>query len=492
MPPFLTDTAEIRLVFVSFGGEFDMLEFNVTATMSDDAHSLLPQRCNTDATFKFMGNRIAANFTAVYNCQSSLPDSISELSNRELMNQLRPVPLKKAEADIYRKYDATRKAADTIATDTAENHKMSRIEQVAIDFIDDNLLSSLTAASGGASVRLSPLLNPQYLGYSPHKGISYKLSLGAKYAWNSHRYLTFNPVLGYNFKQRQVYYQAPLRMNYNPKRNGYAEICLAGGNRTSSSLMESDIRKKAGDSISLPDFRDNYLTVLNNVVAFDWLEITSGIVYHRRLSTNRQLMRQLGTPSEYRSFAPMLTLRLKPFSNGPLLTANYERGLENVLKSNLNYERWEFDAAYRMPLLMLREVNMRVGSGFYTQRNSNYFVDYANFRDIYLPTGWNDEWAGQFQLLDATWYNASNYYIRGHISYQSPLMFMSWWPLIGRMVEAERIYVSALSIQHTRPYFEVGYGFTNRFVSAALFSSWAGRRHHELGCKLTLELFRRW
>ncbi|MBR1547449.1 MAG: hypothetical protein IJ637_01825 [Prevotella sp.] len=489
----VVDYSTGRLVFVSFSGEFDMLSFNVTATMSDDVQSLLPERCNTDATFSFLGNRIASNFTAIYNCNVSLPDSVSEISDRQLMEQLRAIPLKKSEQAIYKRYDEKYGIrTDTLGSDTTNTHKLKALEQQALDFIDDNLLSSFSANAGGASVHMSPLVNPQYVSYSPNKGISYKLSLGARYAWNSHRYLTLNPELGYSFKKRQIYYSAPLRMTYNPKRNGYAELSIAGGNRTVSSLLESDLQEHKGDSISLPEFRDDYIRAVNNVVAYDWLEITSGIVYHRRTSTDKHIMHQLESPAEYRSFAPVLIVRLTPLSLGPTLTANYERGIKNVFRSNLAYERWEFDAAYKKTLRALRQLNARVGSGFYTTRNSAYFVDYTNFRDENLPTGWNDEWAGQFLLLDSRWYNASNYYVRGHMSYQSPLMMLSWWPLIGRAVEKERVYISALSIQHTRPYWEVGYGFTNRFVSAGLFAGWFGSHFQKIGCKLTLELFKRW
>ena len=491
-----------RLTFVSFSGEYDMVTFNVTATMSDDIQSLLPERCNTDATFRFLGNKISANFTAIYDCPTTLPDSVKNLDSREVMTQLRPVPLRKNEEAIYQQYDqrlatadsiaAAAEAADSLATDSTGKSKRRRLDDTAWDFISDNLLSRFSAHSGGISIHISPLFNPQYLSYSHSKGLSYRINIGARYAWNTHRYLTLAPTLGYNFKQRQIYYRAPLRMTYNPKRNGYAEITFANGNHISSGLLADDIRKKTGDSISVPDFKDAYIRVVNNVVAYDWLEITSGIVYHRRQSIDKPLMRALNSPEEYRSFAPMLTVRLTPWAKGPTLTANYEKSFKNVLKSNLEYERWELDAAYKETLRSMRQINMRVGTGFYTQRNSAYFVDYTNFRDENLPTGWDDEWAGQFQLLNSRWYNASRYYVRGHVSFDSPLLFLTWLPWVGRFIEMERIYVSALSIQHTRLYSEIGYGFTNRFFSTGIFASFSGTHFQDFGCKFTLELFRKW
>ena len=486
-----------RVGFVSFSGEFDLLKFQVTATMNGKGRLLLPERCNTDVQFRFMGNKINANFTALFNSDCHLPDSISGQDDRTLMDSLRPIPLKKSEADIYRQYDLRRARADSASTDTtARAHSRTslarRLEDQALDFIDDHLLSSHSANAGGASVNISPLINPQYLSYSHSKGISYKITMGARYAWNTHRFLTLYPHVGYNFKQRQIYFHAPLRMNYNPKRNGWAELSVTGGDRIYSQLLANDLRKKTGDSISVPEFRDLKVKALNNVVAYDWLEITAGLVWHRRRAVDRQMMQMLGTTDTYRSFAPTMTLKFTPWTEGPTMTVNYEHAMKNILRANIDYDRWEFDAAYKRTLASMRQLNLRAGSGFYTHRNTNHFVDYANFRDVNLPTGWDDEWAGEFQLLKAERYNASSYYVRGHASYDSPLLMVSWWPLIGRLVEMERIYVSVLSTEHSLPYYEMGYGFTNQFFSTGVFISMTGGKLQQFGCKFTLELFKRW
>jgi hypothetical protein len=140
----------------------------------------------------------------------------------------------------------------------------------------------------------------------------------------------------------------------------------------------------------------------------------------------------------------------------------------------------------------VRILNLRAGAGFYSHRTTDFFADYTNFRDNNLATGWEDDWSGQFQLVDSRWYNSSEYYLRGHLSYDSPLLMLSWMPWIGRIVETERIYLSAMSIEHTRPYFEIGYGFKTRYLSTAFFASFLNTQYQKFGCKFTLELFRRW
>lgn len=342
-------------------------------------------------------------------------------------------------------------------------------------------------------MRISPLLNPLYFSYSAQRGFAYKLNIGLRYNFNAHRYLTLNPQMGYNFKLSQFFYTAPLRITYNPKRNGYAEVTWANGNRISHASLTNDIIEEQGKDFDVPEFKDEYFQLVNNVEAFNWVEIMTGLVYHRRSSTNRQVMSDIGLPEEYRSFAPMLTLHFKPWQEkGPTLTANYERGLKNVLESNLGYERWEFDLSYKHKMKSMRGINIRTGAGFYTQRSSGYFVDYTNFRDNNLATGWDDDWTGQFQLLDSRWYNESNYYVRGNFSFESPLLALTWVPLIGHIIEMERVYISGLSIEHQRPYTELGYGFTTRYLSTGFFASFLGTKYEGFGCKFTIELFRRW
>jgi hypothetical protein len=234
------------------------------------------------------------------------------------------------------------------------------------------------------------------------------------------------------------------------------------------------------------------MRLTNNIMLFDWIDIESGVSLHRRTSYNPHDMKQLGQPTEYRSLAPVLSLKLRPWRKGPLFTIDYERGLKGINKSNIDYERWEFDSSIKYQSPSLRTLNVRLGTGFYSRKKGNYFVDYDNFRDNNLPEGWDDDWTGNFQLLNSRWYNESRYYARANLSYESPLLLISWIPFVGRHFERERFYLSGLSIEHTRPYFELGYGFTTRFFSMGVFSSFLRQHFQEIECKFTFELFRRW
>ena len=187
-----------------------------------------------------------------------------------------------------------------------------------------------------------------------------------------------------------------------------------------------------------------------------------------------------------------MSVKLRPWKNGPVMTLNYERGLKNIYHSSIDYERWETDCVDKIKLSQLRTLNIRIGGGVYSRKNDSHFVDFANFRDNNLPEGWDDDWSGHFQLLDSRLYNESNRYSRINFSYDTPILLSPLIPIVGRGIERERLYYSTLFTPHTRPYSEIGYGFTNRYLSMAAFASFMNYKFQRVGFKFTVELFHRW
>ena len=485
-------------------GEFDMIRFRTNLVYDDKGDDLtLPLQSKTEAEFKFLGNDITATFEAHYYCPTTLPDSIDNVQDRLAIDTLRPTPLSLDEAEVYKRWDDAHQP-DTTAVEPADSTKNEvaqknnkAIRDFFVDVIGDNLVTSIRAKSEKAYFRLSPILNPQYLSYSHRNGVAYKMKLNVDYHFNAHRYFELRSQVGYNFKQRRFYFTAPLRFNYNPKRNGYVEVIVGNGNRISNSSVSDEIIAEHGDSIDIGSYQldyfdDNHLRVSNNIMLFDWIDIETGLVYHYRKAVNQTMMRELNKPEVYRSFAPSMTVKLRPWKNGPVFTLNYERGIGGVYKSDITYERWETDAVAKMKLPRLRTFNIRIGGGIYSRKEDNYFVDFANFRDNNLPEGWDDDWTGHFQLLDSHLYNESKSYFRSNFSYDTPIMLSPLIPFFGKGIERERIYLSSLFTPHTRHYAEIGYGFTNRYLSMAAFASFMNVKMKEMGVKFTVELFHRW
>ena len=497
----IVETETGRIIRTVINGEFDMLSFcSDVRHENNDSLALMPTQCTTAATFRFMGNRVSTVFNSKYHQSKSLPDSIIEAESMTLMDSLRPVPLAESDKRIYEALaQRQREAEEAAAADTTE-HKVNKWKHFWWDIVGDNLVTPLAAESKdkGAEFRLSPIINPLNVRYSGSKGISYKMNLSFHYKFNEHRYLSLEPMFGYNFKQRQFYFTAPLRMTYNPKRNGYAEIVWGNGNRISNSSVLDQINHEHGDSLSFnePDadkYKDTYVKLTNNIMLYEWFDLETRLVYHQRTAVNKGLMIKYNMPTRYRSFGPALKFKFRPWlERGPVITVDYERSFKNVLRSNIQYERWELDGQWKMKIAGLRLLNLRTGYGFYTNKSDNFFLDYANFCENNLPEGWDDRWTGNFQLLDSKVYNESNFYYRNNVSYETPMLFATWLPYIGKYIEKERLYFSNVIVQDTRPYFEIGYGLTNRYVSLGFFASFYNTKFQKAGVTFDFELFKRW
>lgn len=495
----LLDEKTGRVERTRFNGEHDMLRFSVDVAMGNErqGHSLIPLVCQTDASFKFLGNSIKTQVAAYYDqLQAHNPaDSLRPSTPQAIMEKVRPLPLTPEEQAIYDEHFTEAQPADTTKS---EKSQLNRLADKAWNIVATNLLGSMGVESGNASLRVSPLVNPLYLSYSHSRGLAYKIKVGMRYGLGPNSELTLRPDIGYNFKIHQFYFNAPLRLTINARRDNYVELSWANGNRITNSSVLDVLKNENRDTVNfaalnLDYFKDEMWRLAWNTNPTSFLGLRIGTVYHRRNAVNAAPLAELGKPTVYRSFAPFITLTLRPFKAEDLvITANYERSLRRLLRSNTKYERWEFDGSYKKRLWGMRAYNLRAGGGFYTNRSTSYFVDFDNFHQNYIPGGWDDDWSGDFQLLNSQWYNASTYYLRANASYETPLLALSWLPLIGRYIEKESLYASALHIEHTRPYFELGYGLTTRYLSIGIFSSFLSGSFHEFGSKFTFELFRKW
>ncbi len=512
-----------RLVQVELEGEFDMIHFRTRTMMGTDSiRAFLPRITQLFGEFKFAGNHITTNIESVFDCPITLPDTVNVDGDEHLIDSLRPIPLSAEERFVYANYrqrhpaPATQEptpapsgaSGDTVVappaapqdtTPTAPTRRHHNYwKEIGWDLIGEHLIRSLRAETkdGEGYVKLSPIINPQYISYSHRKGFSYKMKLGARYNFSPNVFAELNPNIGYNFKLREFYWTVPLYFVYNPRLEGRFMLIWGNDNRIGNASVLDEIRQEHGDLPELTEkqldiFDDKYIRFTHNIAPLKWLNIEAGLVYHRRRALNRADMERFGKPTLYSSFAPSVEIKLQPWAKAPLLCIDYERGIKGN-DVNITYERWEADLSLKHKMRRTQTLNLRVGGGFYTDRNKNYFLDFSNFRDDNLPEGWDDDWTGNFQLLSSDLYNASNYYIRGNVSYEAPMLAAAMVPILGRYIERERVYLSTLNTSRTALYSELGYGFTCRYFSIGLFASFDRTRYKEMGAKFTFELFRRW
>lgn len=479
-----------KVISCRLNGEYDMLKYEVTCEMDTTNNS--PKHCYAKSKFSFLGNKISTRFEAHYGVPTKeLPEGKTK---EEQMSHLRSDSLTAEEQNLY---DMEAKENSGNTNDTTITNKSKSMHKKLWDIVDDYLIGSIRTQNRNGEIRLSPIIDPTQLSYSNSKGLSYKIKISAKYNFDADHSLALTPKIGYYFKLNRMFVQIPLRWQIHQRHNQWIQMRYEAGNRISNSSILDAIKEEQGDKIdfskmNLEYFYDYTTSLEANTNIGKCLALNIGLVSHKRTAVNKAQMESLGKATKYKSFAPSITLQIDPFHHGPIMTANYERGIKGIFGSNTEYERWEGDISYNKTLNAGRQYNLRIGAGTYTNHSTSYFVDYRHFHDSYLNDSWNDDWTGKFQLLSSQWYNASEYYLKANAAYESPLMLAAWTPFVGKYIETERLYLNLLRIQHTRFYSEIGYGFTTRLVTIGIFAGMLNGGINDFGAKFSLELFRKW
>jgi len=369
-------------------------------------------------------------------------------------------------------------------------------------------------------VKLPPILTPSMVQWSKTRGLSLRTSIYAEYyqsQGDALPLLSFVPSLGYSFKEKQLYFRLPLTLNFAPHLGGTFYIEGGGGSHAYNNRQAEELRAKLKDvevydsllsiinHYGFQDYRDNYLRGDLSLSPLAGLRLTAGVRYHRRALISWNDLASRGGLSHYLStFGPRIEIgwtpaqyyyrnhgrRIPLYSHFPTFLLNYERGFALEGK-HTRYEKIESDLHWRIPLYAMRTLFIKAGGGFYTQRGADCFIDYDYFRFEYVPSGWDDDFAGELQLLGSRWYNESRYYFRFTSSYESPMLCLSRIPYLSRAVLTERVYLNLLSVRSLGIYTEAGYGFSTHLLDIGAFLGFAPDRSVDFGCKAVLKFFKK-
>jgi hypothetical protein len=532
---------------LQFSGRSEYLRFDNLIKMGDvDTDSeFLPQRYDLNTTFRFMGNVIDGNYTAMlgyrsiilkeeaededegfftwkgkskydltdsYNLQN---DTARHYTDSLTFNKLRPLPLSPSERHIYENYDLYR---DTLPV--KESTQKRRFWEQVGDMLISNYTVDLNAIG---SVKCSPLINPFLVSYSGRDGFSYRQDFKYNRLFTRDRVLRAAARIGYNLKHREFYWRATGDYDYWPRKRASLHLRIGNGNRIYTSKVLDEIKETADtifdfDKIHLDYFKDFYVDFRHRVEIVNGVHIDVGFSTHIRTAGKKSDFTPVDpSPSpgeeeiadkfrnEYRSFAPRVILSWSPgqyyymsgerkvnlHSKLPTLSVDWERGVKGLFKSTGIYERVEFDLQHYIPLGLMQTLYYRAGMGAFTDQDQLFFVDFVNFSRNNLPVGWNDEIGGVFQLLDRRWYNASRKYLRTNVTYEAPFLIMPRLLKRTRNVLNERLYLGVLVMPHLNPYIEMGYGIGTHIFDLGVFASNINGKFTGVGFKFTFELFNR-
>ena len=468
-----------QVLWCRFDGEYDHVQFSLRATMDTAAHSPLhPSDTQVDAKFSFLGNKVLATLTTTEDTTSA-----TAIDSLRVASQIQQ------------------------GTSSADSHhsqrRINRTAENVWEAIHENMLRRISSDFGSderARFSVGPLFNPLYFGYSKSRGVTYRLNADFSAQISRRCNLFLGLSGGYSFKLDEIYLNTPLRFTFNRRRNAFVQAIFGAGNRITDSGVADKLKQLPKtdsvrfDEMQLTYFRNLSLRIESGCNLTPNLSFKVGGVFHRRIALRRQAFRDANQPTVYRTFAPVAEIIARPWGeNGPQFQADVEHGMRHIMHAVSGYERVELNALHTFALPCTRMLNLWAGTGFYAaKRGSTYFLDYANFRRNNLSGGWRDEQTGEFELLNAHWYNASPYYARLNATYESPLLMLSFVPWVGRFVERERLQLSVLAVERLRPYVECGYGMRTRLFSAGIFASFSHRGYEDVGLKFGFELFENW
>ena len=467
-------------------------------------------------------------------------DTTQTRTDRVFFDSIRPFPLRSAESRIYQMKDSLERTL-TYGEEQEKLHQLvtdSLVSSMArgdslLTFVlpspskllpagqrTQNLLLNAHTFSFGSSqratLRLPALITPSMAQWSRSKGLSLQARVRFRLevpAINGR--VEFRPRVGYSFKQKQVYWNVPLTVTFWPAVNGELHLEAGGGSHMYSNRQAEEARrhlmdfKKPDSLISQLDsygfqfYRDSYMQADFSFMPHPGWKVIPGMRHHRRaLLQWNQLAEEAGMKRMLVSLAPRLQVEWTPrqyfyrdgarriplYSHFPTFILAYERGF-GLHHSPTAYERIEGDIRYRIRLYALRSLYFRTGFGFYPQREKECFLDYDFFRFNNMPSGWDDEMTGEFQLLSARWYNESKHYIRLTSTYESPMLLFSRIPVLSKLIQMERVYCNMLSVRLMRCYTELGYSVSTNLLDVGIFTSFAERQNMGFGVRCAFRFF---
>ena len=502
----LINPANGQVLTTTFKCDFRMYKLQFNIQMNDGTEpladpngeavaALLPKRCNIEAYMRFLWNKIDIKYENTYEPDINLPDTISNTRDRKAMSQLRPYPLTEEEEELYQKYDSLQQKQRQEAQEMAGKKKKLTMKRIWNDY-GKQLFRTHTAELGNADLRLNPLIDPMQLLHSSTKGFIYRIKTRAVVRLGENAALTFAPTGAYNFRRKRCYYELPLSWEFNERKNAHIQMNMYNTDPISNTGIKYEVKKvKDKDAIEFDSLNLEYYHNMRLVFDFQysfrpWNQFNVGANFYRRSPMHKGYVNKEGKIEKTNfTFAPFVEWTQRLWEKGPTLNINYEQGIMNVMGSTNSYGKQETDITWKLPLKKLRTVSLRLGGGCYIFNNRNRFLDFNKFRDNNLQDTWNDKWTSDFQLIDRRWYNASDFYIRNNVTYESPLMLASWLPVVGRHVRMERVYVNNLVVEDFHPYTELGYGFATKAFSFAAYTSFMNGKYNSIGCRFSLEFY---
>ena len=447
-------------------------------------------------------------------------DTLAWRRDSTFWNNIRELPLHVDEEKSYQ-------WRDSISGNDSEIADEDERDGVVL-YIEENPETSVGRVIQGGLWKMNSDLTLRYGGligalkeYNFIDGFWLGQTLSMNYTIDKYRSFSFSPSIYYTTAREKWLWNISASISYAPMSLGKLNI--------SAGHISRDINRVNGESrlmntISSLDlgqsfirFYDSHYVKANNsiYIANGW-QLNTGIEIDKRSAlTNSTSFNIVGrevspnTPSDFSlypshtasnfmvgmMYTPRYRYRVRDdiktyvSSRFPTFAASYEKGV-NLFADNQAplYDKIIFSASQNIKISPFDEIDYHLLGGSFLTSEQLYDNDlhyYANNQMILTQ----HDFTRRFNLLHP--YSASsNWWMEGHVSYQSQYLFLKNLPFLQRFLFDEAVHLHNLVDENKKLYLELGYsiGFLG-LGRAGIFTGIADKKINGVGIRISYPLW---
>lgn len=433
--------------------------------------------------------------------------------------QTRAIPLTADELKSYHRKDSIHIAAVKDTSQNSHKHKARLLQKTVLGF-------NLPSKDSSAWFKYNGFFNPANISFNTVDGWTFRQKGSVKINIDSIHALTISPEIKYGFNRKALMGVLHSNYEYLPNRNGLLTFSI--GRQSTDYNQNSGISPFLNTVTSL-FFRENYMKLFDNkfINLGNELNLANGLQWKAsvrlseygaltnhsdysfffknqknytsnvpdnayfqsaQVSSGRNFVVSTGltyTPEYYY----YLTKRRKIMAHTkyPTFNLTYTQGIDGMLGSNSSFQLISGGIKHNVKLNPFSTFNYVIEAGKYFNVNNIHFSDFKHFNTQPLPVN-TSGLQSSFQLLDYYKYNTSNFYLEGHLQYQSQLLILKYLPMLSKTMWSENLYFNYLNTPSLKHYTEMGYSIGNVLFMADLgvFTSFISGKYHSVGFKVSI------
>jgi hypothetical protein len=428
----------------------------------------------------------------------------------------RAVPLEKEEALDYKKKDSAFKTyLDSSSSKRYRDSVNKQYGKVKItDIITKGIRKNYASKGYNTSLSIAPFLNPfnPNVEYNPAEGVvvilkgSITRSKFTKNFFDGGSAISFSPEIRYGFGNTHLNPSATLDFVFRKEDNKTKKIkrsrfTIAGGKRVSD-FNKDGAYSKFANSISSYFYGLNYLKTYENYFASmqygksyeNGLRFSTGVLFEDRIPldnisdktfkdrnnlkiTPNYPIELLGAQfAAYQALLFNVSLSYKPGgkyiqypnykvsigSKYPTFTFNYTKGINNLLGSDVDFDKWKVTVFDEVNLKIAGSIKYKFGVGGFLNKKQVFVQDYQHFNGNQIIVA--SQYVNSFQL--ASYYansTTASFYLLGHAEHHFNGLLTNKIPLFRKLNWNLVAGSNAFYVDKTNHYVEIFTGLENIF-----------------------------